>query len=284
MSLRAAHACLRPALRCTASSYPYPAPLALLSLPARPAFISPPVSTPPSLLVRHKKTKAKKQDDADYDPTPPSKGKGKKHGKGHLVTEQELLDTQLPGEQFELKVLETNMSDAVDRLRVALKQVVGRVGRVSPTLLDNVRVETPEGKRPLNEFASVSVKDGKDLLVSCYEEAGVKPVTAAIYASPLNLTPQPAGATSIRVPVPRPDWDKRQQLVRDAQALCEKARIAVRQVRIDGQKEIKRDQDNKIVGKDEARTEGKKLDDATKKKTAEVDRIFEEAKKVLMDE
>lgn len=138
MSLRAAHACLRPALRCTASSYPYPAPLALLSLPARPAFISPPVSTPPSLLVRHKKTKAKKQDDADYDPTPPSKGKGKKHGKGHLVTEQELLDTQLPGEQFELKVLETNMSDAVDRLRVALKQVVGRVGRVSPSALHSL--------------------------------------------------------------------------------------------------------------------------------------------------
>jgi len=38
-------------------------------------------------------------------------------------------------------------------------------------LLDNVRVETPDGKRPLNEFATVSVKDGKDLLVSCYEEA-----------------------------------------------------------------------------------------------------------------
>lgn len=87
----------------------------------------------------------------------------------------------------------------------------------------------------------------------------MKPVTAAIYASPLNLTPQPAGATSIRVPVPRPDWDKRQSLVRDAQSLCEKARIAVRQVRIDGQKEIKRDQDAKIVGKDEARTEGKKV-------------------------
>jgi len=38
-------------------------------------------------------------------------------------------------------------------------------------LLDNVKVETPEGKRPLNEFATVSVKDGKDLLVTCYEES-----------------------------------------------------------------------------------------------------------------
>ncbi|BGP45474.1 hypothetical protein JCM10450v2_001293 [Rhodotorula kratochvilovae] len=279
MSLRTAHAALRPALRLAASSR---APLA--ALPPRLALISPSASSSP-LLVRTKKTKAKKpaqQDDDDFDPAPPAKGKGKKGGKGHLLTEDQLLDTQLPGEQFELKRLEADMENAVDRLRVGLKQVVGRVGRVSPALLDNIRVDTPEGKRPLNEFASVSVKDGKDLLVTCYEEDGVKPVTAAIYASPLNLTPQPAGSTSIRVPVPKPDWDKRQQLVRDAQALCEKARIAVRQVRTDGQKEIKRDQDSKVVGKEEARAEGKKLDDATKKKTAEVDRIFEEAKRIRL--
>jgi len=88
---------------------------------------------------------------------------------------------------------------------------------------------------------------------------GVKPVTAAIYASPLNLTPQPSGSTSIRVPVPKADWDKRQGLVRDAQDLCEKARIAIRQVRYDGQKEIKKDLDGKIVGKEEARGETKNV-------------------------
>ena len=87
----------------------------------------------------------------------------------------------------------------------------------------------------------------------------MKPVTAAIYASPLNLTPQPSGSTSIRVPVPKADWDKRQGLVRDAQDLCEKARIAIRQVRYDGQKEIKKDLDGKIIGKDEARGEVKNV-------------------------
>lgn len=88
----------------------------------------------------------------------------------------------------------------------------------------------------------------------------MKPVTAAIYASPLNLAPQTTANTlALRVPVPRADWDKRQQLVRDAQSLCEKARIAIRQVRIDGQKEIKRDVDGKVIGKEEARGEGKKV-------------------------
>ncbi|GAA6060290.1 hypothetical protein JCM10212_002931 [Sporobolomyces blumeae] len=281
MSARTLQAALRPLLRHATAS---PRSLARPS----PASMSFAPSSHPSLplSIRTKKTKASKksaasqfQEDDDYE-AGPGKGKGGKKGKGKLLTEDDLTDMQLPGEKFELTKLEDKMVDGIERLRVNLKTVVGRVGRVSPALLDNIRVDSPEGKRPLNEFATVSVKDGKDLLVSCYEEAGVKPVTAAIYASPLNLTPQPSGATSIRVPVPRPDWDKRQQLVRDAQDLCEKARIAIRQVRMDGQKEIKKDLDGKIVGKEEARSENKRLDDATKKKTAEVDKIFEEAKKV----
>ncbi|GAA5973268.1 hypothetical protein JCM11641_003042 [Rhodosporidiobolus odoratus] len=285
MSMRSLATTLRPAARLAAPASRAVAPhVAAIVLPSR---------IPPSALLLHdirtKKTKASNKkppkpfDDEEADEPAPGKGKGGKKGKGKMLTEEELSDKQLPGEVFELKVLEDRMSYAIDKLRVGLKQVVGRVGRVSPALLDNVRVETPEGKRPLNEFAAVSVQAGKDLVVNCYEEAGMKAVTAALYASPLNLTPQPTGATTIRVPVPKPDNDKRQQLVRDTQNLCEKARIAVRQIRTDGQKEIKADVDRKVVGKEEGRAEGKKLDDATKKKTAEVDKIFEDAKRVLLD-
>ncbi|BGP19025.1 hypothetical protein JCM10213_009265 [Rhodosporidiobolus nylandii] len=288
MSARSIQSVLRPAVRLAASQP------ALLRCAAPLSALGPSSSSSPTALpllhLRTKKTKASNKkpakpfEDEETDDVAPGKGKGGKKGKGKMLTEEELADTQLPGEVFELKVLEGKMADAVDRLRVGLKQVVGRVGRVTPALLDNIRVNTPEGKRPLNEFAAVSVQGGKDLVVSCYEEAGMEPVTAALYASPLNLTPQSTGATTIRVPVPKPDNDKRQQLVRDAQALCEKARIAVRQVRTDGQKEIKADVDRKVIGKEEGRAEGKKLDDATKKKTAEVDKIFEDAKKVLLDE
>ncbi|GAA5885034.1 hypothetical protein JCM6882_007203 [Rhodosporidiobolus microsporus] len=290
MSHRAVAAALRPAARLAtapASLLRCACPRALPSALLAPTFSSPSL---PLVHLRTKKTKASKkpgkqvvEEDDDFEPAP-GKGKGGKKGKGKMLTEEELSDTQLPGEVFELKKLEERMADAVGRLRVGLKQVVGRVGRITPALLDNIRVETPEGKRPLNEFAAVSVQGGKDLVVNCYEEAGVKPVTAALYASPLNLTPQPSGATTIRVPVPKPDLDKRQQLVRDTQNLCEKARIAIRQIRTDGQKEIKADVDKKVIGKEEGRSEGKKLDDSTKKKTAEVDKIFEEAKKVLLDE
>lgn len=67
----------------------------------------------------------------------------------------------------------------------------------------------------------------------------LKPVSAAIFASPLSLAPQAISATALRVPIPRADWDKRQQLVKQASDLAEQARIGVRLVRTKAQKEIK---------------------------------------------
>ncbi|BGP22235.1 ribosome recycling factor [Rhodotorula toruloides] len=290
MASRAAQSLLRSMLHLTAART---AP----ATPCLPRFAVPPFSSPSllhSLQVRTKKTKANKkggkggnkgreeeeedQEDEHVVVQVTRKGKGK-----HVV-EEDLTDTQLPGEQFELKELEKDMADAIDRLRVSLKQIVGRVDKVMPSLLDNVRVDTAEGRRPLNEYAAVSVKDGKELIVTCYEPSFVKQVSDAIYASPLGLAPLPHGDTKLRVPVPKADEDKRQQLVRDAQTICEKARQAIRKVRTDGRKAIKRDTDQKIIGTSEARQEGKKLDDATKKKTGEVDKIFEDIKKILLDE
>ena len=87
----------------------------------------------------------------------------------------------------------------------------------------------------------------------------MKAVSQALYDSPLGLTPQAASSTSFRVPIPKPDWDKRQLLVRQAQDLCENARVAVRAVRGKGQKDIKSDVDAKLVNKEEGRGDTKKV-------------------------
>ncbi|KAM0746253.1 ribosome recycling factor [Meredithblackwellia eburnea MCA 4105] len=227
-----------------------------------------------------KKGIQEEEEDEDY-----AGRKGKKKKGGGKAFEEDEDDDERAGEteaRFDLKLLEREMDEAVTRLRVALKTVVGRVGRVSPALLDGIKVDHEGTRSPLNEFATVTVKDGKDLLVTVYDEAYLKPVSAALYASPLSLTPQPHphSSLSLRVPVPKPDWDKRHVLVRQAGDACEGARVAVRAVRARGVREIK----DKVGSKDEGRSEGKKLDAATKKRTDEVDTIFEQAKTVLMDE
>ncbi|BGP53528.1 hypothetical protein JCM8202_002732 [Rhodotorula sphaerocarpa] len=285
MAHRAVYAAaLRPAARLVGA--PAAPALAHAAAPRSAAFALPSALSPSPAFtsIRTKKTKVAKHKDDPPEPSRTGAGGKKGKGKGYMLTEDDLLDRQLPGEHFELQVLEGRMKEVIERLRVSLKTVVGRVGRVSPALLDGVKVDSSERKRPLLEFANVAVKDGRDLLVNCYEESSMKAVSAAIYASPLNVAPLPAGSSSFRVPIPRPDDAKRQQYVRDAQALCEKARNTIRGHRIDGQKDIKRDVDEKVIGTSEARSENKRLDDATKKMTAEVDKIFEDAKRVLIDE
>lgn len=76
----------------------------------------------------------------------------------------------------------------------------------------------------------------------------------------------------------------RQSLVKKASELSEAARIAIRAHRHQGQKDLKADQDNKVVGDGDARKDAKHLQDATKKRTDEVDKIFNGARKVLLDE
>lgn len=87
----------------------------------------------------------------------------------------------------------------------------------------------------------------------------LKAVSQALYASSLNLAPQATSATALRVPVPRADWDKRQQLARQASELCESARVAVRSSRTKGQKDLKSDIDAKAFSKDEGRSETKRV-------------------------
>lgn len=95
-----------------------------------------------------------------------TKGKGK--GK-QRASEETITDQSLPGEKFSLAALEFNMQNSIERLRVALKPVVGRVGRISPDILEPVRVEIDGEMSRLSDYASVSVIDGTRMKVNLYD-------------------------------------------------------------------------------------------------------------------
>jgi hypothetical protein len=111
----------------------------LAACSCRPALQQAPAAVfSPSLLSRSyasKKSKGGKKAAAaveeDDDPTP-AKGKGGKKGKGKSFAEEEVAGDGGDEVRFDLKAVEQAMDESVDKLRVGLKSVVGRVGRVSP--------------------------------------------------------------------------------------------------------------------------------------------------------
>ena len=115
-----------------------------------------------------------------------------------------------------------------------------RTGRANAKILDRVRVDYYGEPMPINQIARISVVEGTQLVIKPYDRTQVKPITHAISAANLGLTPQ-AEADAIRILVP---------LAKEAQKYGEEAKVAVRNVRRDCNDWIKKD---KELPEDEAK-------------------------------
>ena len=164
--------------------------------------------------------------------------------------------------------LERRMHGAVESLKQDLQGL--RTGRASTNLLDPVTVEVYGAQMPLNQVASVSAPEPRMLSVQVWDKSNVGPVDKAIRSAGLGLNPIVDGQT-LRLPIPDLTEERRKELAKLASQYAEKARIAVRNVRRDGNDALKTDEKKHEISEDERKrheTEVQKLTDVT---IAEID-------------
>ncbi|MBO9711925.1 ribosome recycling factor [Sphingomonas sp.] len=164
--------------------------------------------------------------------------------------------------------LERRMHGAVE----ALKHDLGglRTGRANISLLDPVTVEVYGSQMPINQVATVSAPEPRMLSVQVWDKSNVGSVDKAIRSAGLGLNPIMDGQT-LRLPIPDLTEERRKELAKLASQYAEKARIAVRNVRRDGNDNLKTDEKKHLISEDErkrAETEVQKLTDST---IAEID-------------
>ncbi len=159
--------------------------------------------------------------------------------------------------------LERRMKGAVDSLKHDLNGL--RTGRANTSLLDPVTVDVYGANMPLNQVATVSAPEPRMLSVQVWDKSNVTPVEKAIRAAGLGLNPVTDGQ-NIRLPIPEMTEERRKELVKLAHSYTEKAKIAVRNVRRDGNDALKADEKKKDISEDDrkrAEAEVQKLTDAT---------------------
>ncbi|WP_213981738.1 ribosome recycling factor [Sphingomonas sp. dw_22] len=159
--------------------------------------------------------------------------------------------------------LERRMAGAVEALKHDLQGL--RTGRASVTLLDPVTVEVYGAQMPLNTIATVSAPEPRMLSVQVWDKSNVGPADKAIRSAGLGLNPIVDGQT-LRLPIPDLTEERRKELAKLAGQYAEKARIAVRNVRRDGNDNLKTDEKKGVLSEDERKrheTEVQKLTDAT---------------------
>ncbi len=168
-----------------------------------------------------------------------------------------------------VKDLRRRMDGALEVLR---KEFAGlRTGRASVSLLDPVMVEAYGSRMPVNQVASVSAPEARLLTVQVWDKSLVNAVENAIRNAGLGLNPQSDGQT-LRVPIPQLDEERRLEITRIAGKYAEQAKVAIRNVRRDGNDRLKRLEREGDISRDELHHRTGSIQELT---DAEIDRVDE---------
>ena len=142
------------------------------------------------------------------------------------------------------------MEKSLHSLDAAFKRI--RTGRASPALLDDIRVDYYDTLTPLTQLANISVEDAKTIAVIPWEKAVVQDIEKAIMESELGLNPATSGDT-IRVILPDLTEETRKEFIKKARSEAENAKVSLRNVRREGNSQLKEFLKEKEISEDEER-------------------------------
>ncbi|HKZ73183.1 MAG TPA: ribosome recycling factor, partial [Steroidobacteraceae bacterium] len=163
------------------------------------------------------------------------------------------------------------MTKCVQTFQTDMKKL--RTGRAHPSLVDHLKVEYYGSDVPLQQIASISVEEGRTLVVSPYEKSMVQAIEKAIQKSDLGLNPMTAG-TVIRIPMPPLTEERRRELTKVVRHDAENARVAVRNVRRDVMSDVKELLKEKLVSQDDERRGEQEIQKLTDRYVAEIDQLL----------
>lgn len=172
---------------------------------------------------------------------------------------------------FDFNELKRRMDGAISALQHDLSGL--RTGRASASLLDPITVEAYGAQTPLNQLANVSIPEPRMLSVSVWDRSMVGKVERAIRDSHLGLNPITDGST-LRIPLPELNEQRRKELVKVAHTYGENARIAARHVRRDGMDTLKKLEKDGDIGQDDGRQMSDRVQKMTDETIADIDRTL----------
>jgi len=174
----------------------------------------------------------------------------------------------------------TRMDKSCDALSDAFARI--RTGRANPALLDTVTLAYYGAPTPIKQLASITVEEGRTLVVSPWEKPLINDIEKAILASNIGLTPNNNGEV-IRLPLPPLTEENRKELVKHARSEAENARIAIRNIRRDAIADVRELVKEKLATEDEGHHAEVAVQAITDDKINNVEALLEEKVKDLLE-
>jgi ribosome recycling factor len=175
---------------------------------------------------------------------------------------------------------EMRMRGAVQALEEDLGGI--RTGRASPALVERLQVEYYGNPTPLIQLASIGVPEPRSLLIRPFDASTLRAIERAIQASDLGLTPNNDGK-AIRLNLPPLTEERRRNLVKVVHNRVEEARIAVRNVRRDINRDLEEFEKEKLISQDELKRAEDELQKITQRFIDEINAVGERKEKEILE-
>jgi len=185
-------------------------------------------------------------------------------------------------------MLDTIFNETADHMQKSIEAMKKdfltlRTGKVSTTIVDSIKVDYYGNPTPLNQVGSVTVMDATTIAINPWEKSLLPEIEKAIQQANIGVNPNNDG-DFIKLFFPPMTSEQREEIAKQAKAMAEKAKVAVRNVRKDANNKIKRLEKDKEISEDESKRAQDqiqkitdehiaKIDEALKSKEADIKRV-----------
>ena len=178
-----------------------------------------------------------------------------------------------------LNQYDEKMSKSVDALLSEYASI--RAGRANPHILDKLKVDYYGTPTPFQQVANISVPEARMIQIQPWEASLIKEIEKAILNSDLGLTPNNDGKV-VRLVFPELTEERRKELVKDVKKKGENAKVAVRNIRRDGNDALKKMAKDNEISEDESKQLEAEIQKLTDKYVAEIDKAIDDKSNEIM--
>lgn len=180
-------------------------------------------------------------------------------------------------------VFETMREKMNKTVAVLEKDFAGmRAGRATPAVLDKIQVDYYGVPTPIQQMAAISVSEGRILVIQPWDVSTINPISKAIQASDLGITPMNDGKV-IRLTFPPLTEERRKMLCKDVSKSAEESKVAIRSIRRDAIDKIKAMKKNSEITEDDQKDAETKIQKITDEFIKEIDAVADKKEKEIME-
>ncbi len=180
---------------------------------------------------------------------------------------------------FDANSYKSKMSKTIDVFSKELSSL--RTGRANSSMLDIIKVDVYGQKMPINQLGTITTPEPRSIIIQVWDINNVPLIDASIKKSELGLNPQIDGQL-IRLPIPDLSEERRIEMKKIVKSMGEKCKVSIRNIRRDGNDELKRLLKSKDISEDEEKKFEKVIQECTDNNVKLVDdKVISKEKEIM---